>query len=184
MVTRTAMAHNDSGFDKEYVAGDGNCFYRCISLGLYGTQERHADVRRAVADRARAAIARGDAASLFPLGSVYLTGATDEATAVPPSEFIERYLAVDNTYSEEIDVVLVQKLLLDPLMACVCIFRKGEQSKTFGKVDFDAYNFIIFIECEHDVHFNLLDVGRLQGTTRPRRVLWNAVPRGLKAQLM
>ena len=30
------------------VQGDGNCYFRCISRVLYGTEERHIEVRNAV----------------------------------------------------------------------------------------------------------------------------------------
>jgi len=33
-----------------YVAGDGNCFFRALSLQIYGTEERHQDLRKQVCD--------------------------------------------------------------------------------------------------------------------------------------
>ncbi len=39
-----------SSYKRIRVRGDGNCFYRCISVQLYGTEERHLDVRNSVVD--------------------------------------------------------------------------------------------------------------------------------------
>jgi hypothetical protein len=160
------------------VAGDGNCFFRCVALGLYGDEDRHGDVRAKTARLAREAVANGEAGALFPLGNVYLGGERDDARALGPDEYIERHLSVPGTFSEEIDFVLVQRLVLDPLHVRACIFRGGAHCKTFGAVDLDEYNFVICIECLHDVHFNVIDVERkhFPGSRTPLRVLWNSLP--------
>ena len=42
----------------EEVDGDGNCFYRAISVGLYGNQLKHAELRKSVAEHVRSSYER------------------------------------------------------------------------------------------------------------------------------
>jgi hypothetical protein len=39
-----------SGCDEVVVKGDGNCFYRCVSLYICGTEDNHSEVRRDIND--------------------------------------------------------------------------------------------------------------------------------------
>jgi hypothetical protein len=159
---------------KEYVAGDGNCLFRCVALGVFGDESRHLFVRETVVYRARQELWKsldGKTCNLFPLGVVYLTGANDAVESVEPNEYLDR-MAVPNTFSEEIDVILIQKLFLDVRMTGMCIVRKNCVNRTFGAYNPLEYTFTIFIECERDVHFNVLDVGGARWKGLPRRVEW------------
>lgn len=53
IMSRNASLDNqlrNKGLHATEVIGDGNCFYRAISVSLYGSQLRHAELRKSVAE--------------------------------------------------------------------------------------------------------------------------------------
>ena len=47
-LTKRGKNADDGGLERIKVSGDGNCFYRCISIWKYGNEHKHADIRNEI----------------------------------------------------------------------------------------------------------------------------------------
>jgi len=45
-----AEGSESQAWQKLQVKGDGNCFYRCLSKHIYGSEDKHKDIRQKVTD--------------------------------------------------------------------------------------------------------------------------------------
>lgn len=167
-------------FDIETVSGDGNCLFRCLSLGIFGNQSRHAELRAELAEKIADEIKKGREETLFPLGHTYLTNPRgDDVRAITPAEYV-RQLARLNTWSEEPDVLFAQQLLCGPRSIGIIMLRENQQGQIERHYSLDVklrdFDMYIYLVCRREVHYEILDVGRKIGTDRPRAVLWCQAP--------
>lgn len=168
------------GYEIETVSGDGNCLFRSLSLGIYGTQTKHMDLRAELAEKIKNEVVNGNQNELFPLGHTYVTNHRgDDVRTLTPAEYISE-LSVPGTWSDEQDVVFAQKYLCEPRSIGIVMIRKNndvfQQSFTLD-VKMREYDSYIYLVCQDEIHYEVLDVGKKNGSNCPRAVLWCNAPK-------
>jgi hypothetical protein len=168
-------------YEIENVSGDGNCLFRSLSLGLYGTQMRHAELRAELAEKIAAEITDGRENELFPLGHTYMSNMRgDDIITISPTEYVQ-HLARPNTWSEEQDVLFAQKFLCHPRSIGIVMLREnkpGEIEPNFSlNIKMRDYDSFIYLVCRQEMHYEILDVGKKKGTESPRAVFWCQAPK-------
>ena len=49
-LTDSTVLCSKSGDNKVNIIGDGNCFFRCVSYGVFGKQDYHVDIRESIVE--------------------------------------------------------------------------------------------------------------------------------------